>query len=283
VTGESEKPDALARVLRRPRADAPLVVTRSAARARHAAGEMRARGFIIGEARGPGIDAILSPSAEAERPLIAYDVPFDAQSLAGMDLDDGLVLVEPRELAHLHSIASEAGITVKAVGGRQPRGATAAFLEEIRSAIGEQDIDAQLALIDPLFDEHSAAEVAAALCALLRARRTAGAGSAAREEPTDRPMAFVRLFVSAGQRDNIRPADLVGAITGEASITGDQIGKIDMRDTFSVVEVASDAAERVIHALNGTTLRGRSLRVDYDRRGSAPPQRSRGTARPHRS
>ena len=94
-----------------------------------------------------------------------------------------------------------------------------------------------------------------------------------------------------GSRDNVRAGDLVGAITGEAGITGAQVGKIELRDTFSVVEVAADVADRVIKALNGTTMRGRALRVDYDRRSTAPrpgggergrPGRSEGGDRPRR-
>ncbi len=98
------------------------------------------------------------------------------------------------------------------------------------------------------------------------------------------PPAFVRLFVSLGQRDNMRPADLLGAITGETSIAGKQVGRIEIRDTFSIVEVAASEADRIIRALNGTTLRGRSLRVDYDRRsGTTPRDRPARMARqPHR-
>jgi RNA recognition motif-containing protein len=36
------------------------------------------------------------------------------------------------------------------------------------------------------------------------------------------------------------------------------------------VEVAPEAGDKVIRALNGTSLRGRSLRVDYDRKTSSP-------------
>jgi ATP-dependent RNA helicase DeaD len=83
------------------------------------------------------------------------------------------------------------------------------------------------------------------------------------------PASFVRLFFGIGNRDGIRPGDLLGAITGEAQIRGDRVGRIELKDTFSVVEVASDVADRIISALNGTSMRGRSLRVDYDRKGGA--------------
>ncbi len=107
VVGESEKPAALARVLRRPRATPPLVTTRSSRRATELAGQMRARGFIMATAAGePGDAVVLSAAHAKQRALIAYDVPFDADALQELDLTNGLVLVEPlEELAHLRGIA----------------------------------------------------------------------------------------------------------------------------------------------------------------------------------
>ena len=72
----------------------------------------------------------------------------------------------------------------------------------------------------------------------------------------------------------MRPADIVGAITGEAGIRGDEVGKVEIRDTFSVVEVVNSAADRVIRTLNGTTMKNRSLRVDYDRKTAAGGSRA---------
>jgi hypothetical protein len=42
--------------------------------------------------------------------------------------------------------------------------------------------------------------------------------------------------------------------------------------------VEADVADQVIRAVNGTTLKGRSVRVDYDRAGNRPktPQRREG-------
>jgi ATP-dependent RNA helicase DeaD len=85
---------------------------------------------------------------------------------------------------------------------------------------------------------------------------------------------MVKLFVSLGERDGLRTGDLVGAITGEAGIEGSQIGRIDLRDTFSLVEVDAEVAEKVIRSLNGVTVKGRSVRVDLDR-----AERERGAGR----
>ncbi len=70
-----------------------------------------------------------------------------------------------------------------------------------------------------------------------------------------------RLFLRVGKRDGVRPADLVGAIANEAGVPGEQIGDIDLYDTFSFVDVPSEAVDRVIAALNATTIRNRAPRA----------------------
>jgi ATP-dependent RNA helicase DeaD len=78
-----------------------------------------------------------------------------------------------------------------------------------------------------------------------------------------------------GLRDGVGAGDLLGAILGEAKVEKDQVGRIDLKDTFSRVEVHDSVADRVIRALNGTSIRGRSVRADFDRgegRSSGPPR-----------
>ena len=48
---------------------------------------------------------------------------------------------------------------------------------------------------------------------------------------------MVRIHLALGRKSNIRPADLVGAIANEAGISGRDIGKIEMGNGFSLVEV----------------------------------------------
>jgi hypothetical protein len=80
---------------------------------------------------------------------------------------------------------------------------------------------------------------------------------------------------------------MVGAIANEAGISGDQIGDIDLYDTFSFVEVPQDLSRQVIAALNRTTIRGRDPQAtialpdvdghqDRDRSVSARDQRDIG-------
>ena len=96
------------------------------------------------------------------------------------------------------------------------------------------------------------------------------------------PVEMVRLYISLGERDEVGPGDILGAVTGESGIAGSQVGRIDIRDTFSIVEVEEPQAELVIRSLNGITVRGRSVRADYDRgrtKGQEPKSRGKRTRR----
>jgi ATP-dependent RNA helicase DeaD len=76
---------------------------------------------------------------------------------------------------------------------------------------------------------------------------------------------MTRLFVGAGKESGVRPQDLVGAIANQSSVPGNQIGDIQIRDNFSLVEVPAGSANEVIDALRGTTIRGKKANVRRER------------------
>jgi ATP-dependent RNA helicase DeaD len=76
---------------------------------------------------------------------------------------------------------------------------------------------------------------------------------------------MARVYVGLGRMAHVRPGDLVGAIAGETSLSGKQIGAIEITQKFSLVEVPRDAVEEVIAALNQTTVKGRRPNARRDR------------------
>jgi ATP-dependent RNA helicase DeaD len=149
--------------------------------------------------------------------------------------------------------------------------------------------------LEPLLSEFDGVEIAAAALRLLereraepRSRRVEAERPVARPDvrPADRaerPVAprggqasFTRVFLSIGDRDGVRPGDLVGAITGETGITSDRIGKLDIRDSHTVAEIAAADADAVIEKMNGVSLKGRRIAARVDDR---PAPRSREGSR----
>lgn len=280
----------------------PVLFCRSDERAAEVAELLSVRGFAVGSAADAEVDVavaaadttraeLLEEADEGVGQTISFDVPADVATLLarhGGD-DDAVIMVQPRELPHVRELGRAANLRVRPLPLPVEPGASAAdlaaFRDQLRQAVQTEDLTAQMLVLAPLFDELGAAEVAAACAALLR-RRPAAPSTAPREAPAraapaaeaagtaPAPKPWARLFVSIGSRDDIRPGDLVGALAGESDIKGNQIGKIEIRDSFSVVEVQADVADRVIRAVNGTTIKGRSVRVDYDRPGARGPQRA---------
>jgi len=124
------------------------------------------------------------------------------------------------------------------------------------------NVDAELALLDPLFERFDPAEVAAALLAL---QREAGSGTRDTVVTTPGEGARVRVFVGLGKKDRASAKDLVGALIREAGVAKDDIGRIEVRESFSVVEVAAAAVDRAVRGLTGTTIRGRRVLARLDR------------------
>ena len=71
----------------------------------------------------------------------------------------------------------------------------------------------------------------------------------------------VVLAFSVGKDDGVRPADLVGAITGEAGVTSRDLGAIRINADFSTVEVSEALAAKVLKVMKGKTVRGEKVDV----------------------
>jgi ATP-dependent RNA helicase DeaD len=73
------------------------------------------------------------------------------------------------------------------------------------------------------------------------------------------------LYIGIGRRRGVRPADIVGAIAGEANVPGDRIGAIEIADQFTLVDVDEGDADRIVQVLSGATIRGRQVPVRRSR------------------
>jgi ATP-dependent RNA helicase DeaD len=81
------------------------------------------------------------------------------------------------------------------------------------------------------------------------------------EELYDRRGGTVRLFMTIGKKDKIQVADIIKSIASEANIPHGKIGKIDVLDKFTFVEVPEELADRVVRSLDDVMVKGRRVRV----------------------
>ena len=104
---------------------------------------------------------------------------------------------------------------------------------------------------------------------------------APRSDAGDRPPrggddeAKVRLSISVGKNDGIRPADIVGSIANEADVPGREIGPIDIRDDMTIVVIPERYRDQVLEKTARAKFRGRPLNVKVaSARDNAAPMRA---------
>ena len=205
--------------------------------------------------------------------------PAELQRAAQAKPVQVVVLARPGEIAWLRELTGGRLAPFNLAGPeRRAHDREAAVRQELRAVLDRGVPPREIIALEPLLEEFDASELAAAALYLLereRAQRRAAAENAApaaKPRPTeggDRPGAatggMTRLFMTIGTRDGVKVGDLMGVIAGEGGIPGDHVGKIDLRESHALVEVADADAAGVIARVNGAMIRGRRVVVRGER------------------
>lgn len=89
-------------------------------------------------------------------------------------------------------------------------------------------------------------------------RREGGAG----RRPSGPPrQGMERYQIEVGRVDGVRPANIVGAIANEAGISGSDIGSIDIRGSYSTIDLPEGMPKDVYQLLQKTWVSGKQLRI----------------------
>jgi ATP-independent RNA helicase DbpA len=73
------------------------------------------------------------------------------------------------------------------------------------------------------------------------------------------PMAT--LLILGGRKEKIRPGDVLGALTGEAGYSKEQVGKIKVAETSTYVAVERGIAKEAVRKLSAGTVKGKRVKV----------------------
>jgi ATP-dependent RNA helicase DeaD len=274
------------------------------AEALHGGMQQRQRDAVMARFRSEKADLLIATDVAARGLDVAqlshvfnYDLPsapdvyvhrIGRTGRAGRE-GTAITLVEPREHRHLRSIEN---ITKQKIEVHQvPTVADlrARRLELTRASLRERllqgDLDDVRVVIESLAEEFDVVDVAAAAVKLAQvsARRDgdteipeppqAEGGAEGRQRgrgargtrPPRGGGNMTRLFIGAGRQAGVRPADLVGAIAGEAGITSRELGTIEIAERFALIEVPEERADRIVQAMKKATLRGQKVQVRRDR------------------
>ncbi len=72
---------------------------------------------------------------------------------------------------------------------------------------------------------------------------------------------MVTLQILGGRKEKIRPGDVLGALTGEAGFTREQVGKITVTDQSTYVAVARNIATVAVKKLSAGKVKGKTVKV----------------------
>ncbi len=230
--------------------------------------------------------------------VLNYDIPYDTESYvhrigrtgrAGRK-GEAILFVTPRERGMLRAIerATRQPIepmalpSVEAVNERR----VAKFLDRIDAVLQGEDLAPFRELVERYEREHDvpAMEIAAALARLVQGKTpllleareapapvepTHGRLKPARGKAADHGsalqgqagVAMETYRIEVGYRHGVQPGNIVGAIANEAELEARFIGRIEIRDEFSLVDLPEGMPPELLQHLKNVRVAGQMLRM----------------------
>ena len=141
------------------------------------------------------------------------------------------------------------------------------LIEKMKHEIENEDLSKYEKIIEVLIaQEYNSLDIASALLKLYSGDSSSEEQNEVdAEEMEDTGAAesgMVRLFINIGKKQNIGPGNIVGAITGETSLPGKLIGRIDMFDRYTFVEVPKEYAKEVLISLKDNRIKGNKINIE---------------------
>ncbi len=133
-----------------------------------------------------------------------------------------------------------------------------AWISGMKEALSGEISERYAPVLTELMDETgcTARDVALALLA-----RALDRPRSAEDEARDR---MTKLCIRAGRARNLCPGDIVGALTAQTDVTGDDIGAIAIHDDHSTVEIAKEHCAHVLEVMNQKTGRIKGFHVPFE-------------------
>jgi hypothetical protein len=214
--------------------------------------------------------SVVTGDAPSAATIIAFDLPSEEQLRQLLSAGEVVLLVPPEADSYVARVAaprrplqlpSLVDSIMDAASGRRA---------SIIKAIEQGKPERALLTLAPLFERHDPAAVAAALFDLWS--NSAPAAS----QPVSETPATSRIYVGLGKKDGATANDFVAVLTKELRFERGKIGRIELRDAYSLIEIPSQDAEKLAGALNGATVRRKRVTARVDRGPSRPPRRENG-------
>lgn len=232
--------------------------------------------------------------------IINYDIPYDTEAYvhrigrtgrAGRS-GEAVLFVSPRETRMLRAIeqATRQKIqlmklpTTEAINDKR----VANFKQRITDTIAAENLEFYTQIIEQYRMEHNvpAVDIAAALAKLVQGEEplllTKSIPDIKAEMVDPRPKkskgtfknralekGMKRFRIEVGHAHGVKPGNIVGAIANEAGLDSKNIGRIDIYDDFSVIDLPEGMPREIFKMLKRVWVAGRQLNISRLEDGKA--------------
>lgn len=77
-----------------------------------------------------------------------------------------------------------------------------------------------------------------------------------------KPGEEIKLFLNVGKKDKIMVKDIVGSISANTAVSGSDLGKINILDKFSFIEVPGEYVNEILTSMKDKQIKGRDVRIE---------------------
>lgn len=135
------------------------------------------------------------------------------------------------------------------------------MIENIQKIIDdEQNNSSELndEILEKLLEKNDIKTVAKALLSLVTKNKV-------NNEETEKsflPGQEIKLFLNVGKKDKIMVKDIVGSISANTAVSGNDLGKINILDKFSFIEVPGEYVNEILTSMKDKQIKGRDVRIE---------------------
>lgn len=208
---------------------------------------------------------VITGKAQAAAQIVAWDLPSPVAMAELREAGDLILLVPPHASAYVNQSSSRQLMVRVRGAADDAREAAARRRSVIEAELTRDGLEGDLLSLAPLFERFDPAKVAAALHRLWTSRAPEPVAAPVSAPSSSALPAVAKIWVSVGKKDGATANDLVGSLTKEVGLGGGKIGRIELKEAYSLVEVPAAEADEIARGLNGKTIRRQKVVAKVDR------------------
>ena len=137
------------------------------------------------------------------------------------------------------------------------------FLDDIKHVINTENLNDYTTKVERLIKEdYTSIEIAAALLKMIMSKKDPKESGEEDFGDTGANPGMVRFFINVGRKQRVKAKDIVRAIAEETGLSSKIIGKIDVFDKFSFVEIPEENAGEVLSIMSRCKIKGKSANME---------------------